>query len=92
MNLVVFFSSLNTLKEEEFNCLRARKLKKHGFHFASNKIHEKMNLIFGKLKNTLIFCKLKNAEKAILLTIIFTKGNLRKLRGRSMPFFFPYDL
>ena len=50
-----------------------------------------MNLIFGKLKNTLIFCKLKNAQKVILLTIIFTKGNLRYLRGRSMPFFFPYD-
>ena len=91
MNLI-FFSSLHYLKEEEFNCLRTRKLQKHGFHFASNKIHEKMNLIFGKLKSILIFCKLKNAQKAILLTIIFTKGNLRYLRGRSMPFFFPYDL
>ena len=32
--------------------------------FASYKIHEKMNLIFGKLKNTLIFCKLKNDQKS----------------------------
>ena len=36
-----------------------------------------MNLIFGKLKSTLIFGELKNAQKAILLTITFTKGNLR---------------
>ena len=35
-----------------------------------------MNLIFGKLKKILIFCKLKNAQKAILLPIIFTKGLL----------------
>ena len=31
---------------------------------ASYKIHEKMNLIFGKLKNTLIFSKLKKRSES----------------------------
>ena len=45
-----------------------------------------MNLIFGKLKNMLFFCKLKNTQKAILLTITFTKGNSRQIRKDKSKF------
>ena len=54
------------------------------FFFASYKNPEKMNLFSDKLakakKITSIFffvASLKTLEKPILLTIIFTKGNLR---------------
>ena len=62
-----------------------KSLKNMDFFFASYKNPEKMNLFFDKLakakKITSIFfffvASLKTLEKPILLTIIFTKGNLR---------------
>ena len=58
-----------------------------------------MNLVSEKLAKAkkitlLFFSSLKTLKDSILLsnTVVFTKGNLRELRGRSMPFFFPCDL
>ena len=62
-----FFSSLNSLKEEEeFNFLGAPKTLKIWMiaFFASYKTHEKMNLIFGKIKNNLIFSELKKHSES----------------------------
>ena len=46
----MFFSSLNTLKEEEFDFLRARKLQKHGFHFYKLQNPRKNEFIFWQAK------------------------------------------
>ena len=51
MNLV-FLSSLNKFKEEEFNFFASLKsLRNMDFFFASYKSPEKMNLVSGKRKN-----------------------------------------
>ena len=51
------------------------------FFLASYKIPEKMNLISGKVKKLKnyfdLFTNLKTLKKAKLLTINFSKGNLR---------------
>ena len=89
-------------KKDEFDFLWALKSSKDidlvVCFFFEIKHLKNMDFIFCKLQNprkdefNLVFASLKSLRKAILLTIIFTKGNLRKLRGRSMPFFFPYGL
>jgi len=62
---------------------KINKAKKHGFNFLQLKVSRKYGFFlesFKNLKNTLIFLQLKpkkTVKKAILITIIFTKGNLK---------------
>ena len=69
-------------KEVEFNFFVSLKiLRNMFFFFASYKIPEKMNLISGKVKKLKnyfdLFTNFKTLKKAKLLTINFSKGNLR---------------
>ena len=81
MNLVFFFSSLNKFKEVEFNFFVSFKILGNMIFFSSYKIPEKMNLISGKVKKLKnyfdLFTNFKTLKKAKLLTINFSKGNLR---------------
>ena len=83
MNLVFFsfFSSLNKFKEVEFNFFVSFKILRNMIFFSSYIISEKMNLISGKVKKLKnyfdLFTNFKTLKKAKLLTINFSKGNLR---------------